>query len=98
MTSEEALDRLRPHADELRQAGVQALYLFGSTARNSARHESDVDLLCELDDTRKIGLLDFIEVKLRLADLLDTDVDLVERRALRPRVRPSVEADLVQVF
>ncbi len=98
MTREEALDRIRPHAEELRQAGVQALYLFGSTARNAAQRESDVDLLCELDEGRKIGLLDFIEVKLRLADLLDTRVDLIERRALRPRIRPSIEADLVQVF
>jgi uncharacterized protein len=98
MTREEALRNLRDHEPELRQAGVRALYLFGSTARNQAGPESDVDVACDLDEKRGLSLLDFIDVKLRLSDLLGTEVDLVDREALRPRVRARVEADLVRVF
>jgi uncharacterized protein len=39
-----AIARLKRHEAELKQLGVEHLYLFGSTARDEARHDSDVDL------------------------------------------------------
>ena len=36
--------RLKEHEAELKQLGVEHLYLFGSTARDEAREDSDVDL------------------------------------------------------
>ena len=98
MTCDEALARLRPYENELRDAGLRALYLFGSTARNEASRKSDVDLLCEIDDAKKLSLLDFIGVQHRLADLLGSKTDLLERRGLRPGIRERVETELVQVF
>jgi predicted nucleotidyltransferase len=98
MTRDEALARLRPHEHELREAGLRALYLFGSTARNEAKRRSDVDLLCEIDDDKELSLLDFIGVKHRLSDLLGSKTDLLERRGLRPGIRERVEPELVQVF
>lgn len=52
MTREEAIAKVKPHEAELRAAGMAALYLFGSTARNEANARSDVDLSCELDAAR----------------------------------------------
>jgi predicted nucleotidyltransferase len=39
-----AMARLKEHEAELKQLGIEHLYLFGSTARGDARPDSDVDL------------------------------------------------------
>jgi len=44
-----AIARLKEHETELRQLGVQHLYLFGSTARGEARDDSDVDLFFDYE-------------------------------------------------
>ena len=43
MKRDEAVERLRQHEAELKQLGVEHLFLFGSTAREEARPDSDVD-------------------------------------------------------
>jgi hypothetical protein len=40
----EAIAKLKAHETELKQLGVEHLYLFGSTARDEASTNSDVDL------------------------------------------------------
>jgi predicted nucleotidyltransferase len=40
----DALALLRAHEADLKRLGVERLYLFGSTAREEATEESDVDL------------------------------------------------------
>ena len=98
MTREEAIARIKPHEAELRAAGLAALYLFGATARNDARPDSDVDLMCDIAATPKIGLLEFIGLQERLSHILRAEVDLVERQALYPRVARHAAADTVRVF
>jgi predicted nucleotidyltransferase len=66
--------------------------------KNAAGAGSDVDLLCDLEDSDDIGLLEFIRVRDRLSDLLDSPIDLVERRAMRPRIRERVEHEMVRIF
>jgi uncharacterized protein len=44
MRREDVIARLKEHEAELRRLGVEHLYLFGSTARDKARDDSDVDL------------------------------------------------------
>ncbi len=55
-TLDEALSRLRAHADELRGRGVLHAAVFGSVARGEAREDSDVDVLIELDPDHPMGL------------------------------------------
>lgn len=98
MTRDEALRRLREHTPELRSSGVVALYLFGSTARNEAGEDSDIDLLFEIGDLSNFSLLDQCDIQIRLEELLNVNVDLVERRALRPRIKARVEPEMVRVF
>lgn len=98
MTRDEALQRLRPCEAELRASGVGALYLFGSTARGEATDESDVDLLFELGDAPYFSLLTQASLQIRLADVLGTNVDLVGRDGLRPRIRQRIEPELVRIF
>jgi uncharacterized protein len=80
---------LRAHEDELRQAGICRLSLFGSMARGDARQESDVDLAVEFYPGAKIGMFRLTAIERRLAEILGCAVDLlpepVERASLQYR-------------
>ncbi len=75
--------------------GVTRLALFGSVVRNSARADSDVDILVSFDgpatSSRYFGVQFFLE------DLLGRRVDLVTDKALRPELRPYVEREAMHV-
>jgi len=96
LNKNEILETLRAHRDELRQRfGVKSLAVFGSVARGEARPDSDVDILVEFEGRatfdRYMGLKFFLE------DLLGRRVDLVTRKALKPRMRPFVEREAIYV-
>ncbi len=75
--------------------GVTALALFGSTVRDAARPDSDIDILVSFDgpatSERYVGVQFFLE------DLLGRPVDLVTHKALRAELRPFIEKEAVQV-
>ena len=98
MTKDDALSRLKAHEIELKQAGLRSLYLFGSMSRGTADKDSDIDLLCDLQDSDDFGLLEFIRIRDRLSDLLDSRIDLVERRSMRPRIYERISQEMVRVF
>lgn len=85
---------------ELRKAGLGALYLFGSRARGDHRPDSDIDLLFEIapEADARFSLWDKAGLLGLLKEELETEVDFVERRALRPGFVAFVEPDLVRVF
>ena len=97
MQREEAIDRLRRHEAELRQLGVDSLYLFGSTARGEAREDSDVDLFFDYEKG-KVGLFELMDVKSRAADILGGKTDIMTRDSLHRALRPQIEASAVRVF
>lgn len=98
MTRDEVMRRLKGHESELREAGLGALYLFGSTARDEADETSDVDLLFEAADRDHFSLFEHAGVHEQLSQFLGAKVDLVSRYGLRPRMRARIEPELVQVF
>ncbi len=96
MRRDEALRLLieaRPEMVE--RFGVKRLRLFGSTARDEAREDSDVDVLVEFERPATFdgyfGLMHFLE------DRLGVSVDLVTEKGLKERVRPHVEKDAIHV-
>ena len=96
MTRTDVLQQLAASkADLFHRFGVTRLVLFGSVVRDSARADSDVDILVSFDgpatSSRYFGLQFFLE------DLLGRRVDLVTDKALRPELRPYVEREAVDV-
>ena len=96
MSRDEALNLLRAHKAALvERFGVTTLALFGSIVRDEAADGSDVDILVCFDgpatSQRYFGVQFYIE------DLLGRPVDLVTDKALRPELRPYVEAEAVDV-
>lgn len=87
------LTRLKPELQE--KFGVASLALFGSTARDTARPDSDVDVLVTFEGATTFrswtGALHLIE------DNLGRTVDLIPDRSLREEFRSYVEQDLIYV-
>ena len=75
--------------------GVVDLALFGSTVRNAARPDSDVDILISFDGPATSAR--YFGVQFYLEDLLGCPVDLVTDKALRPQLRPYIENEAVHV-
>lgn len=98
MNKSEAISRLKPFEPRLRERGINALYLFGSTARGEAGEASDLDLLYEYDPSRRFSLFDQAGAMLELSDQLGAKVDLVSRVGLRPRLRERIEGEMIRVF
>ena len=93
LTRREVLERLAAHADEIHALGARWLGLFGSFARDEARPDSDVDLVVDLDH-RTFDR--FMDLKLRLEDLLGRKVDLVLSDSLKPRVRDRILREVIR--
>jgi uncharacterized protein len=97
MERREAIARLREHEAELKQFGVLHLYLFGSTARDDAREDSDVDLFFDYEEG-KFGLFELMDVKDAAARILDRKTDIMTRDSLHRVLRERIEATAVPVF
>jgi len=97
MKRQDAIERLRAMEAELRAAGIGALFLFGSVARDEASDDSDVDLFCDLSADATIGL-HFYALRDRIAETLGRSVDLTTRAGLHPLIRDRVTVAAVPVF
>ena len=97
MNREQALDilsRCKPVLQE--RYGLTTLALFGSTARNDAREDSDIDILVGFDG--KATSKQFFGVQFYLEDALGSPVDLVTEKAVREELKPYITQDRVDVF
>jgi len=79
-------------------AGVTHAALFGSVARDEQNAESDIDILVELDPTIVATIFDYAGLKDYIASLFEGSVDVIDREALKPRVRPQAVADAIYAF
>lgn len=95
MKRDEILQRLSAHQEYLAGFGVKSLALFGSVVRGEARPDSDLDILVEFEGGSTFD--QYMNLKFFLEELLGRPVDLVTRKALKPRLRPYVEEEAVYV-
>ncbi|MDI6736179.1 MAG: nucleotidyltransferase family protein [bacterium] len=71
----------------LKRYGVKKIGVFGSLVRGERKEDSDIDLLVEVKDIR---LLDFVELEMKLSEMLGAKVDLVSIKALKPFIKPYI--------
>jgi predicted nucleotidyltransferase len=76
---------------------VLKAYLFGSYVRGQADSESDIDILVELDYSKRIGL-GFIQMQIDLENLLHKKVDLVSTNSLSKYIKPLVDAEKLLIY
>jgi predicted nucleotidyltransferase len=96
MRRDEAITRLRELKPLLDRHGVKRLRVFGSVARDEAEDRSDIDLIVDLVDGK--DLLDFIGIKLDLAEALGVNVDLATPNSLHPYLRARILAEAIDAF
>jgi len=93
---DEAIDLLRRHRAEIAAHGVRALYLFGSTRRDEAGPDSDVDLF--IDYAEGFSLLDLVALKEDIDRFLGVRADSTTRGGLHPRLRDGILSEAERVF
>jgi len=71
--------------------------MFGSTARDQARADSDVDLFFDYQ-RGMLGLFELMYVKEAAAQILGHPTDIMTRDSLHKTLRPQIEASALQVF
>jgi predicted nucleotidyltransferase len=98
MRREEVIATLRAHEPELKAAGILHLHLHGSVARGDATATSDVDLIADIDISRRLTLLDMVGLENRLSDLLGVHVDLSPAHVLKEPVRAKATREAVLAF
>lgn len=94
----DAIKILRRHQGELRARGVQHAALFGSVARGEAGPASDLDIMIELAPDASLDIFAYVELKEFIAGLFSGPVDVVNKDALKPHVRPPATADSIYAF
>src|ERR1700761_5916079 len=98
MKREEIIARLRENEAALRKRGVAHAALFGSRARDDQRPESDTDIMVEFDPAARFTVFDYAGLKDYIAELFEGRVDVVNRHALKPYIRPAANADAIYAF
>jgi len=89
----EILTKLKPELIE--RFGIKGLKLFGSTVRNEAVKNSDIDILVSFGGSATSK--QYFGVQFLLEDVLGIPVDLVTEKALRSELRPFIEKEAVSV-
>lgn len=96
ITKEDILPRLKTLKPELRaRYKVKEIGLFGSIIRGEQKETSDIDILVEFD--QPIGFFKFLELEEYLSTQLGCKVDLVSKKALKPRIGSAILKEVVTV-
>lgn len=74
---------------------IKNLGIFGSFVRGEQKKGSDLDVLVEFAEP--IGLFRFIELEELLTEMLGVKVDLVSKKALKPRIGERILKEVVYV-
>jgi len=97
MRRDEVIAILKRHEPEARALGVRSLYLFGSTARDEARTDSDIDVFVDYEIER-FGLIELARLGNRLSEILGQPADVGTRDGLHPALRATIEREALRVF
>jgi len=96
VSRETILSTLQALKEELRaKYSVKEIGVFGSIVRGEAGEQSDIDVLVEFSSP--IGLFQFLELEEYLGSRLGRKVDLVSKKALRPRIGAHILKEVVMV-
>ena len=74
---------------------IKELAVFGSFVRRKQRRDSDVDILVEFSEP--IDFFTFLDLEEYLSKLLRRKVDLVSKKALKPRIGQLILKEMVSV-
>lgn len=92
LTFKEIINVINAHESELKKFGVKKIGIFGSFVRGDATNDSDIDFLVELEHKT---FDNYMDLKFYLENLFDRKIDLILSETLKPRLRSSIEKEVV---
>lgn len=95
ITQEKVLSALKNNKDIWDKYNLKTLALFGSTARNEARENSDLDFLVEFKTPPTFD--NYMDLKFYLEKLFNKSVDLVIKEDLKPIIREKIIKEAVYI-
>jgi uncharacterized protein len=100
MQREEVIAKLKAAEPVLRHFGVEALYLFGSHARDEARPDSDIDVFVDPVSEDSFGFLQFMDAYETIRKTVGANVEVgySTREGLSPYIRGHVENEAIRIF
>ena len=75
--------------------GVTEIGVFGSYTKNQQNKTSDIDILVEF--YKSVDLFTFVNLKNYLAELLNINVDLVMKKALKPKIGQRILKEVIYI-
>jgi predicted nucleotidyltransferase len=92
MTKQRVLTMLSENKESIQKLGVVKLELFGSSARDEVREDSDLDFIVEFE---KKTFDSYMDLKFFLENLFKRPIDLVLSDSVKPRLRSSIAKETV---
>jgi predicted nucleotidyltransferase len=97
MTSDDIINQLKNHRSEIYDLfKIETIGLFGSYATNEQSIHSDIDLLVSFRKGYK-DLFNFLNLKYYLEDLLEKEVDLVNKDGIKPALKKTILRQVIYV-
>ena len=96
MTRRKIENLLRKHKEELKKRfKLKEIGIFGSFVRDEQKKRSDIDILVEFEEP--IGLFEFMDLEEYLMKILGAKVDLVSKKALKPRIGKHILQEVIYI-
>ncbi|MGB9163593.1 MAG: nucleotidyltransferase domain-containing protein [Rhodomicrobium sp.] len=89
---------LKENEAVLRQRGVAHAALFGSRSRGDDRPDSDIDIMIEIAPDVPMDIYAYVGITQFIEDMFPEPVDVSNRSALKPHVKPAAERDAIYAF
>ena len=88
---------LSEHRQEIKKKlKLKSIGIFVSYVRGKSKKRSDVDVLVEFSEP--IGIFAFLDLEDYLQDIFGLKVDLVSRKALKPKIGENILSEVVYVW
>jgi predicted nucleotidyltransferase len=68
---------------------ITELSIFGSSIRDDFTQNSEIDILVSFDNNSKISLFDIMELEKDFTQLINRNVDIVEKESLKNPIRKN---------
>lgn len=96
MQKDQALDILKQFKDDFADRfGIVRIGLFGSTVRNEAKSNSDIDVVVE---TKTPDMFAIVHAKNTLEELFHLNVDVIRyREKMNPYLKQNIEKEAIFV-
>lgn len=98
MHRNDVIHALRERTADIQAFGALSMNLFGSVARDEARQDSDIDLFIDYAPDGEFTVIELLQLRRYLADVLGNEVDLTTRDGLHPLLRDEIIQSAVKVF